>query len=195
MAYYLSDHSGKNLTSKKQPFQDKNRQFTRQGLLQELPSFNFANQKEGGVMESRDQVSSLVGLVLSVSICIESFRLPIGIGTWRYPGRDFPLGPLIRVASAWGEPPGSLGRGRILVYQGRWKKLVLILAILLSYAFILENLGYVFSTFLLLFFLLRFVEAQRWLVTVAGSLLVSLVSYGVFDKWLKMQLPKGIWGF
>jgi len=40
-------------------------------------------------MESRDRVSSLVGLVLSVSICIESFRLPIGIGTWRYLDQDF----------------------------------------------------------------------------------------------------------
>lgn len=79
--------------------------------------------------------------------------------------------------------------------KARWKKLVLILVILLSYAFLLEKLGYVLSTFLLLFFLFRFVEAQRWLVTIAGSLMVSLVSYGVFDKWLKMQLPKGIWGF
>jgi len=77
--------------------------------------------------------------------------------------------------------------------KAKWKKLVLILVILLGYAFILEKLGYILSTFLLLSFLFRFVEAQRWLVTIAGSLMVSLVSYGVFDKWLKMQLPKGIW--
>ena len=79
--------------------------------------------------------------------------------------------------------------------KARWKKLVLILAILFSYALILDKLGHVISTFLLLFFLFRFVEAQRWIVTIVGSLIVSLVSYGVFDKWLKMQLPKGIWGF
>ena len=153
-------------------------------------------------MESRDRISSLVGLVLSVSICIESFRLPIGIGTWRYPGPGFfPFGTGIILASLClglylKATRKSLGGVEESWYiKARWKKLVLILVILSGYAFILEKLGFILSTFLLLFFLFRFVEAQRWIVTIAGSLIVSLVSYGVFDKWLKMQLPKGIWGF
>ena len=153
-------------------------------------------------MENRDRISSLVGLVLSVSICIESFRLPIGIGTWRYPGPGFfpfgagiimgclCLGLYLKAART------RLGKGEESWYvEARWKKLILILAILLSYALILDRLGYVISTFLMLFFLFRFVEVQRWPITIAGSLIVSLASYGVFDKWLKMQLPKGIWGF
>jgi len=153
-------------------------------------------------MENRDRISSLVGLVLSVSICIESFRLPVGIGTWRYPGPGFfPFGTgIIMGCLCLGlylkATPKSLGEMEESWYvKERWKKLVLILAILLCYALILDRLGHVISTFLLLFFLFRFVEAQRWIVTIVGSLIVSLVSYGVFDKWLKMQLPKGIWGF
>jgi putative tricarboxylic transport membrane protein len=153
-------------------------------------------------MESRDRISSLVGFVLSVSICIESFRLPVGIGTWRYPGPGFfPLGAGIIMGclclglylKAARTPAGKLEESWYV--KTRWKKLVLILVILLGYAFVLEKLGYVLSTFLLLFLLFRFIEAQGWLVSIVGSLMVSLVSYGVFDKWLKMQLPKGIWGF
>ncbi len=153
-------------------------------------------------MENKDRVSSLVGLVLSVSICIESFRLPIGIGTWRYPGPGFfPFGTGIVMGCLCLGLYLKAARTRLgeteesWYVEAGWKKLILILAILLSYALILDRLGYVISTFLLLFFLFRFVEAQRWLVAIAGSLIVSLVSYGVFDKWLKMQLPKGIWGF
>ncbi len=153
-------------------------------------------------MESRDRISSLVGLVLSVSICIESLRLPVGIGTWRYPGPGFfPFGAGVIMGClclglylmAVRKNSGDLDESWY-VRESR-KKLVLILVILLGYAFLLERLGYLLSTFLLLFLLLRFVEAQGWLVTILGSLMVSLVSYGVFDKWLKMQLPEGIWGF
>ena len=153
-------------------------------------------------MGSRDRVSSLVGLVLSVSICIESLRLPIGIGTWRYPGPGFfPFGAGVIMGCLClgvylkATRTSLAGVEESWYVKARWKKLVLILVILLGYAFILEKLGYVLSTFLLLFFLFRFVEAQRWLVTIAGSLMVALVSYGVFYKWLKMQLPKGIGGF
>ncbi len=153
-------------------------------------------------MESRDRISSLVGLVLSVSICIESFRLPVGIGTWRYPGPGFfPFGAGIIMGclclglylTALRTSSGGLKESWYV--KESWKKLVLILVILLGYAFLLERLGYLISTFLLLFLLLRFAEAQGWLVTILGGLMVSLVSYGIFDKWLKMQLPKGIWGF
>jgi putative tricarboxylic transport membrane protein len=153
-------------------------------------------------MEKRDRISSLIGLVLSAAIGIESFRLPLGVGSWHDPGPGFfPLGAAIIMGSL------CLGlylkSGRIKAegaeeswyVKERWKRLVLILVILLVYAFVLEKLGYVLSSFLVLFFIFRFVEKQRWGIAVGGSLFVALVSYGVFDKWLKMQLPKGIWGF
>ena len=77
----------------------------------------------------------------------------------------------------------------------RWKKVLLILVILVAYAFVLEKLGFVVSTFLLLFVLFKVVEDQRWWLAVGGSLAVAIVSYGIFDRWLKLQLPKGFWGF
>jgi len=153
-------------------------------------------------MEHKDRMGSLVGLVLSILIGIESLRLPGGIGTWNDPGPGFfPFGAAIIMGglclglyakASRTRPAGPKGSWYI---KERWKKLALILVILLGFALFLEKLGFILSTFLLLFFLFRFVEAYRWAVAIGGSLVVSLVSYGVFDKWLKMQLPKGPWGF
>jgi len=77
----------------------------------------------------------------------------------------------------------------------KWKKVLWILVIITAYAFVLERVGFVVSTFLLLFVLFRVVEGQRWGLAVGGSLAVAVLAYGIFDRWLKLQLPKGFWGF
>jgi len=77
----------------------------------------------------------------------------------------------------------------------KWKKVLLIMAIISAYALVLETLGFVFSTFLLLFTLFKLTENQGWRLSVGGSLVVAAVSFVVFDRWLKLQLPKGFWGF
>jgi hypothetical protein len=43
--------------------------------------------------------------------------------------------------------------------------------------------------------LLRVVKPQGWLVVAAGGILAALGTYGIFELWLKAQLPKGPWGF
>jgi len=77
----------------------------------------------------------------------------------------------------------------------RWKKVVWILAIITGYALVLETIGFVLSTILLLFTLFKLVENQRWMFSVGGSLAVAVLSFVIFDRWLKLQLPKGFWGF
>jgi putative tricarboxylic transport membrane protein len=127
--------------------------------------------------------------------------LPLGIGSWNDPGPGFfpfwsglligglCLGMYLKAVRTQSPHPGSW------YVREKGKKLMLILMVLLIYALILERLGFVGSTFLLLFLLFRWVEGQGWVWAAGGSLGVALVSYGVFDRWLMMQLPKGIWGF
>ena len=151
-------------------------------------------------MKKYDQISSLIMLLISAYICIESLRLPLG--SWRNPGAGFlPLGSGF-----------SLGILSIIAYlqarfrsgdraRGSWhskerrKSLLAILAVLVGYSLILDYLGFLVSTFLLLLLLFRLVEPQKWAVAVGGSALASLASYAVFEVWLKTQLPKGIFGF
>jgi putative tricarboxylic transport membrane protein len=147
-----------------------------------------------------DQISSLVWILLAVYIVVESLRLPLG--SWRDPGPGFlPLGSGLGL--------GILGLVAYLQARSRkkdegqksWyseekqKSLILILAVLLGYAFALDWLGFLLATFLLLVMLFRFVEPQRWIVAIGGSALASIASYVIFELWLKTQLPRGILGF
>jgi len=152
-------------------------------------------------MEHRDRISSLILLVFSFLVCVESYRLPVGIGSWHDPGPGFfPFwaGVIMGVLSFVAYLKALRTKGEDIgpwYSREKWKKVFWILVIIMAYAFVLERAGFVVSTFLLLFVLFRVVEGQRWGFAVGGSLVVAVLAYGIFDRWLKLQLPKGFWGF
>jgi putative tricarboxylic transport membrane protein len=74
-------------------------------------------------------------------------------------------------------------------------KLAFVLISLLLYVVLLEPVGFLISTFLLIFILIRFVGPQTWFTSFWGAGLTSVLSYLFFETWLKAQLPKGILGF
>jgi hypothetical protein len=69
-----------------------------------------------------------------------------------------------------------------------------ILGSLLVYAFCFEKLGFFISTFFF-FLLLKPLVQRPWGYVLCGSLLVTGISYLIFDTLLQSQLPKGIFGF
>jgi hypothetical protein len=151
-------------------------------------------------MKKYDQITSLVLLFLAVYISIESSRLPLG--SWRDPGAGFlPLGSglclgilsMVNYLQARFRKEDDVGGS--WYSKDRWKSLIVILAVLFGYSLFLDFLGFLASTFILLLMLFRFVEPQKWAVAVGGSALASVVSYVVFEIWLKTQLPRGIFGF
>ena len=77
----------------------------------------------------------------------------------------------------------------------RWERVVLTLALIFVYALILESVGYLLATFLLIFFLLRMMIRKGWWFAplLAGAL--SLGSYVLFKIWLNVLLPRGMLGF
>jgi putative tricarboxylic transport membrane protein len=77
----------------------------------------------------------------------------------------------------------------------RAEKVVVTLAGLIVYAFLLEWLGFLLATFLLMLFLFKAVDPLRWHAAIAASLMTSLLSYVVFKKWLQVLLPTGSLGF
>jgi hypothetical protein len=76
-----------------------------------------------------------------------------------------------------------------------WRKSFLVFGGLLSYALLLSRLGFLVCTVLFLGFLFRLVKPMRWIWVILGSVLFTLMTYGVFDLWLKARLPRGLWGF
>jgi hypothetical protein len=61
-----------------------------------------------------------------------------------------------------------------------------------AYAFLLDLLGFLFCTFLLVAFYLRVIAARRWLVTLSFAAAVALTSHFFFDVLLKAELPRGL---
>jgi hypothetical protein len=76
-----------------------------------------------------------------------------------------------------------------------WKKSLIVLLALLAYALLLKPLGFSLCTALFIGFLLRAVQPQRWSVVLAGAMGAAVGAYGIFEAWLKAQLPRGPWGF
>ena len=153
-------------------------------------------------MRRYDQMSSLVWLGFAIYICIASSRLTFG--SFDHPGPGFlPLlvGICLGIFSIIAFLQASLSKETEQIAQSwypkdRWKKLIWVLGVMFAYAFCLEILGFLISTFLLLVFLFRSgMEPQRWVVAIGGSAIASLSSYAVFELWLKTQLPKGFLGF
>lgn len=76
----------------------------------------------------------------------------------------------------------------------RWPKVVLTLVFIFVYGLLLEPLGFLLTTFLMMGFLLRLIEPQRWRTVIAGAVLSALGSYLIFQVWLEVELPKGFLG-
>lgn len=89
---------------------------------------------------------------------------------------------------------GEEGR-KTLWTKGTTARVLLILASLIVYGVLLESLGFILMTFLLMGFLLMAIGSQRIVLTVLISLFSSIGCYAVFQLWLEVQLPKGIFGF
>ena len=69
------------------------------------------------------------------------------------------------------------------------------LGALVVYALVLERLGFLLATFVLLLFFFKALQRQRWVAALGGSVATSLVAYLVFKVWLGVNLPAGLWSF
>ncbi len=76
-----------------------------------------------------------------------------------------------------------------------WKGTCYVVAALLIYAALLEKVGFLIWTTLLLIYLFRAIEPQKWKLAIGLAILASLLSYLVFDRLLEGQLPRGFLGF
>jgi putative tricarboxylic transport membrane protein len=152
-------------------------------------------------MSKADRISGIFWLLFSVFISIGSYRL--GLGSLHQPGPGFlffwtaaAMGILsiAVIVRAWtgrkAEEPGGpiFGKENVL-------KIILVLLSLFLYAFFMEMLGFIPVTLLIFIFLLGLIEKKTWGLTISVSVVVTGISYLIFEIWLKSQLPKGLLGF
>ena len=78
------------------------------------------------------------------------------------------------------------------ISAANWFRLGIILAGLAGFALLLERLGFLLASFLLMVSLLRAVEAQSWPRMILTGFLAAVISYLIFARLLGVALPTGI---
>lgn len=149
---------------------------------------------------NNDQLSSLSFAVIGLAICLAS--IPYKLGPLSQPDSGFmpfATGAAIVLISGVGFVNGSLQRRKGEKWASplkgvRWKKAVLVLVVLIGYVLLLQTLGFLLCTFLFIGILMRVMVPYRWPIVVGSAFLTSLLSYSIFEIWLKAQLPRGLWG-
>jgi len=68
-------------------------------------------------------------------------------------------------------------------------KHLLLFAMLITYCLIINHLGFFISTFILMFFLFKGIEPQKWSTALLATLLTVGASYYIFVIWLGCQFP------
>ena len=149
-------------------------------------------------MSKADRISGIFWFVFSAAICIESYRM--GLGSLHQPGPGFlffwtaaAMGILsvAVIVRAWTGRKGEEPENAIFGKENALKIILVLLALFL-YAFFMETLGFIPITLLLFIFLLGWIEKKKWALTIFVSIMVTAISYLVFEIWLKSQLPKGL---
>jgi putative tricarboxylic transport membrane protein len=145
-----------------------------------------------------DRISSLFALLLALYVLKEG--IGYDIGGLHHPGPGFfPLfgGLVLGIFSVILFLRSVLVKSKPVdskVKEETGKPLLLIYAVvgLVVYTFILEPVGYILSTFLLLVFFLKLFEQKRWWVEIVTAGIISSASYILFAVLLKSELPEGI---
>ncbi len=151
-------------------------------------------------MQDRDSYSSLFWLALGAGVCYGGYDLELG--TLHDPGSGFMffwVGLIMVGLSLFiflqGVRKGADAPGIKGMFSGlQWRKVVYVLIALSLYAYVFNSLGFILSTVLLLIFLFKAIEPQRWSVAILGAVVSSVAAYVVFQVWLGSQLPKGLLG-
>ena len=154
-------------------------------------------------MKKADQWSGLVLLILAGIICSGSIFLPYG--NIHNPGPGFfplwlgiilgamALGLVLK--TTWQREGAAKTLRDIVAEKVRWGKVLFVIMALVLYGCLMDFLGYLIVTFLLMAFLLRFIEPHPWKSVIGWTLVGTVGSYLVFEVWMKLRLPKGFLGF
>jgi putative tricarboxylic transport membrane protein len=162
-------------------------------------------------MTPRKEIASSLVLIL--------FSLTFLVYTTRYPLDDlaspgpavFPLllGGVLLLLAVWqltrallapratpergGEKGSKVKALKAFFHENQGEAKVLILtSLLILYILMIQWIGFFVSTFLLIIFSSRLMEAKDWTGPILLSMGLGLFCYFLFEVWLKLSFPRGI---
>lgn len=147
-----------------------------------------------------EQLGGLFWLGISVFVCFESLKSDIGRIHSPGPG-FFPfwsaavLGSFSIALIIYSTVKRDLRIRLEDIWRGcQWGKVVAILCSLFIYPLLLQKLGFLIMTFVLMFLATSAIDRPRLRHGIAAIIIVA-GSYIVFDLMLDVKLPRGVLGF
>lgn len=142
-----------------------------------------------------DRASGAAFAVFSGLVLWESSKIPFG--TLADPGPGALPMLLASVLLACSLFVMLLGSGERLnaIEWSEWRHGAAILGTLAFMAAAMETLGYRATIFGGLFVLVAFVERKGWIAALIFAAAFAFGTYGVFHTLLRVQLPRGMFGF
>jgi putative tricarboxylic transport membrane protein len=145
------------------------------------------------------RIDRIVGIgAITGGIPLAVFSRQLDLGNFRMPGPGawpFLLAIVMALLGGWlvfrPQPTTEVA----LKGVPRWGRLAIALGTLFGYVLILEPLGYLVATTLLMFAQLHWVENRHWATSLFIAVMVAVISFLVFGFWLKVLLPSGILPF
>jgi hypothetical protein len=143
-----------------------------------------------------DRLSASVLGLFALLVIWESRQLPLG--TFRHPGPAYVPVVLavllllfaVLILLTAGQAPKLAS-----LRWTEWRHALAIFVACVFSVFAIERLGYRLSMFLMLGFLVKFVEKRSWISTLIFAFSLSFGSYFLFYTLLRVPLPQGPLGF
>ena len=151
------------------------------------------------LLTTMEKVGSVLLIVFSVLIMFEARRYPLGTIDNPGPGfLPFLLGLILGGMSiallirTW-EKRENQPKIPSWSERGGWIKVSMIFLMLILFTLFFEIAGYIVNVFVFFFILLRPIGRQKWGWSLLLSIGATSVSYILFERWLMLPLPRGIW--
>ncbi len=146
-------------------------------------------------MLTTDRISGAALALFASAVIWESRSLPLG--SFRQPGPAYMPVLLALILLVFGLLiAGTGGRAAPLasISWREWRHAAAILAVSVFATLGMERLGYRLTVFVMLTFLVKFVERKGWGLTIALALAIAFGSFYLFYTALRVPLPLGPMG-
>jgi hypothetical protein len=150
------------------------------------------------------EIRTLEGICwIGIGIIICILALQFDLGSFHEPGPGFvaflsglflsAIGLIMTISKAvWKKRLGQVPEGDNTFQIISWSRLTYTTGLLLGYTLLIEILGYILATFLLIWGMFYDWEKKNWAWSLLFSIVTALGSYIMFEVWLRCQLPRGV---
>jgi putative tricarboxylic transport membrane protein len=151
---------------------------------------------------NREKIAGIFLLGVGLAVFLKSLAYPLG--TLRRPGGGlFPLiasvllmglSALLTLQAFRGKEVDKSSQSPFFPEKEAPRRILLGFAGLLAYRYLLPVIGFAVSTAVFIFFLSRFLGRYSWVMSFVFAVITAVVSYYLFEAWLKIPMPRPFFG-